>query len=208
MINAYRRYIFEEKRSENMMQNEEKKRKEITTAIDSKSKAEKKPHKISTQRLAVNLIVKINAAVLITVLALVFVLGINIHYGNNMHPAVNDGDLVISLKLQRPYLNAAVLYKSGKKKNVGRVVGLPGNMVEINSSGQLLVNGMVAAEDIYYPTYPSEQSGIEYPYIVDEGKVFILNDFREDVNDSRTFGAVDAKDIDGPIIFSFRRRGF
>ncbi len=164
--------------------------------------------KISTNRLAVNLIVKIAAAALTVALALIFVLGVNIHYGNNMHPAINDGDLVISLKLQRPYINAAVLYESGGKKCVGRVVGLPGNIVEINSFGQLLVNGMVAAEDIYYPTYPSEQSGIEYPFKVEEGKVFILNDYREDVNDSRSFGSVDMKNVDGPIIFSFRRRGF
>lgn len=164
--------------------------------------------RISTKRLAVNLTVKIAVAALTVALALIFVLGVNIHYGNNMHPAINDGDLVVSLKLQRPYLNAAVLYENGGKKCVGRVVGLPGNIVEVNSFGQLLVNGMVAAEDIYYPTYPSEQSGIEYPYKVDEGKVFILNDYREDVNDSRSFGSVDMKDVDGPIIFSFRRRGF
>ncbi len=166
------------------------------------------PKRISTKRLAVNLIVKTAVTAIAVALALIFVLGVNIHYGNNMHPAINDGDLVVSLMLQRPYLNAAVLYDNGGRKCVGRVVGLPGNTVEINSFGQLLVNGMAASEDIYYPTYPSEQSGIEYPYKVEEGKVFILNDYREDVNDSRTFGPIDMEDVDGPIIFSFRRRGF
>ena len=182
--------------------------KQVDNSVESLREAPRPARKISTKRLAVNLTVKIAAAALTVALALIFVLGVNIHYGNNMHPAINDGDLVVSLKLQRPYLNAAVLYENGGKKCVGRVVGLPGNIVEVNSFGQLLVNGMVAAEDIYYPTYPSEQSGIEYPYKVDEGKVFILNDYREDVNDSRSFGSVDMKDVDGPIIFSFRRRGF
>ena len=166
------------------------------------------PRRLSTGRLAANLIIKITSVAAVVCLALLFVIGIKIHYGNNMHPAINDGDLVVSLKLQRPFLNSAVLYKHNGKKTVGRVVGLPGNVIEINDTGQLMVNGMVASEDIFYPTYLPDQQGIEYPYIVEEGKVFILNDFREDMNDSRVFGTIDMTDIDGPVIFSFRRRGF
>ena len=166
------------------------------------------PRRIPTRRLVLNLIVKITAIAAVVCLALIFVLGIRINYGNNMHPAIDDGELVVSLKLQRPYLNAAVMYSHDGKKRVGRVVGLPGNIIEINDYGQLMVNGMVASEDIYYPTYRPEQSGIEYPYTVEEGRAFILNDYREDMNDSRAFGTVDMTEIDGPIIFSFRRRGF
>lgn len=166
------------------------------------------PKRPSTKRLAVNLLIKILAVALIVWLMLTFVLGIAINYGNNMHPSVNDGDFVISLRLQRPYLNSAVLYERDGKKHVGRVVGLPGNVIEINDSGQLMVNGVVAAEDIYYPTYASELSDIEYPYTVEDGKAFILNDYRENTNDSRTFGTVSMDSIEGPIIFSFRRRGF
>ena len=166
------------------------------------------PRRISTQSLAMNLAIKIAVIFLIVWLALTFVIAITINYGNNMHPAINDGELVVSLRLQSPYLNAAVLYKHDGKTRVGRVVGLPGNTVEITETGELKVNGVVAAEDIYYPTFPSENSDIEYPLTVPEGKVFILNDYREDTNDSRTFGLIDIKDTKGPIIFSFRRRGF
>ncbi len=178
--------------------------------FDNESQVQNKPQpkRPSTKRLAVSLVVKIVCIAAAVWLILSFVLSVTIHYGNNMHPAINDGDLVVSLRLQRPYLNAAVVYEHNGKKCVGRVVGLPGNVIEINEVGQLLVNGVAAAEDIYYPTYPSEQSEIEYPYTVEEGKVFILNDYREDTDDSRVYGAFDMSNLDGPVIFSFRRRGF
>ena len=144
---------------------------------DEKTKENKDPPEpISTKRLLISLLIKIAAIALAIFLVFTFVLGIKINYGNNMHPAVNDGDLVVSLKLQRPYLNAAV--------------------------------GAIASEDIYYPTYQAENSTVSYPYTVEEGKAFILNDYREDTNDSRAFGAVDMSDIEGPIILSLRRRGF
>ena len=125
-----------------------------------------------------------------------------------MHPAVNDGDLIVSLKLQRPYLNAAVLYRHNEKIRTGRVVGLPGNVIDISENGELIVNGAIASEDIFYLTHKAESSDIQFPYTVEEGKAFILNDYRENTDDSRSFGAVGFEDIDGPFLFTLRRRGF
>ena len=176
---------------------------------DEKARNNKEPPKpISTKRLAINLMIKIAAIALAVWLVFIFVLGLTINYGNNMHPAVNDGDLVITLKLQRPYLNAAVLYRHDGKTRTGRVVGLPGNVIDISGKGELLVNGAIASEDVYYPTKKAENSKVTYPYTVEEGKAFILNDYREDTDDSRAFGAIDLSEIDGPLILSLRRRGF
>ena len=60
------------------------------------------PKPASTKRLAISLLIKVAAIALAVWLVFTFVLGITINYGRNMHPAVNDGDLVVSLKLQRP----------------------------------------------------------------------------------------------------------
>lgn len=166
------------------------------------------PKPASTKRLAISLLIKIAAIALAVWLVFTFVLGITINYGSNMHPAVNDGDLVVSLKLQRPFLNAAVLYRHDGKMRAGRVVGLPGNIIDISEKGELYVNNAIASEDIFYPTYKAEGSAVSFPYTVEEGKAFILNDHREDTDDSRIFGAVDMKDIDGPFLFTLRRRGF
>ena len=166
------------------------------------------PKPASTKRLAISLLIKIAAIALAVWLVFTFVLGITINYGSNMHPAVNDGDLIVSLKLQRPFLNAAVLYRHDGKMRTGRVIGLPGNVIDISDKGELYVNNAIASEDIFYPTYKAEGSAVSFPYTVEEGKAFILNDHREDTDDSRIFGAVDMKDIDGPFLFTLRRRGF
>ena len=140
--------------------------------------------------------------------ALSFVVCVNIHYGNNMFPAVRDGDLVVTFRPQRPFLNAVVLYEQNGKLCLGRVVGMPGHIIGISEEGTLTVNGVIPAEEVFYPTVPNENGEVSYPYTVGEGQVFILNDFRPDTADSRTFGGVDLKDVKGSMLLSMRIRGF
>ena len=171
-------------------------------------KKKKKKKKKTTKQILIGFLIKLAATALAVWLLLTFVLGVTIYYGNNMHPALRDGDLIISLRLQRPYLNAAVLYEHDGKTCLGRVVGMPGNVIDISDVGALTVNGIAPAEEVFYPTYRCETSNITYPYTVGEDKVFILNDFRSDTNDSRAFGAVDISDVKGPVLIMLRRRGF
>ena len=158
--------------------------------------------------MLIGFLIKLAATALAVWLLFTFVLGIVIHYGNNMHPAIRDGDLIISLRLQRPFLNAAVMYEHDEKTCIGRVVGMPGNVIDISDEGALTVNGVAPAEEVFYPTHRCETSDITYPYTVGEDQVFILNDFRSDSADSRMFGAVDMKDVKGPVLIMLRRRGF
>ena len=176
------------------------------SAADKKQPTKKK--KKSTAQMLVGFLIKLAAITLAVWLLFTFVLGLVIHYGNNMHPAIRDGDLVITLRLQRPYLDSVVMYEHDGKSCIGRVVGMPGNEIDISDNGALTVNGVAPAEEVFYPTYRCETADISYPYTVGEDQVFILNDFRTDTDDSRAFGAVDLKDVKGPILIMLRRRGF
>lgn len=187
---------------------EENTSKENTAKENTPKKKKKKKKKKTTKQILIGFLIKLAATALAVWLLLTFVLGVTIYYGNNMHPALRDGDLIISLRLQRPYLNAAVLYEHDGKTCLGRVVGMPGNVIDISDVGALTVNGIAPAEEVFYPTYRCETSDITYPYTVGEDKVFILNDFRSDTNDSRAFGAVDISDVKGPVLIMLRRRGF
>ena len=187
---------------------EEKTPEENTPKGKTPKKKKKKKKKKTTKQIIIGFLIKLAATALAVWLLLTFVLGVTIYYGNNMHPALRDGDLIISLRLQRPYLNAAVLYEHDGKTCLGRVVGMPGNVIDISDVGALTVNGIAPAEEVFYPTYRCETSNITYPYTVGEDKVFILNDFRSDTNDSRAFGAVDISDVKGPVLIMLRRRGF
>ena len=49
---------------------------------------------------------------------------------------------------------------------------------------------------------------LTYPIKLKQGELFVLNDYREDLSDSRTFSTLQEKDITGKVFFLIRRRGF
>lgn len=134
--------------------------------------------------------------------------------GNYMFPSIRDGDAIISYRLSPIVLNEVVVYLSSEDgmKRVGRVVAREGDTVNLSEDGELLVNGAVAAEEIFYQTLPVEGSTVELPYRVPQGEVFILNDYRSiddtSAKDSRSFGSVPAENLQGKAWLLLRRRGF
>ena len=126
--------------------------------------------------------------------------------GNDMFPAVKDGDLVFAYRLQGDYAkNDVVVYRIGGERKVGRIIGREGDVIMMDDSGTLQINGTTQSGEILYPTYAKE--GYEYPYIVPEDTVFLLGDYRTQTTDSRDHGPVQEADIEGKVITILRRRG-
>ena len=126
--------------------------------------------------------------------------------GQGMFPAIKDGDLIIGYRLQQEYAkNDVVIYTVDGEQRVGRIIGRPTDVVTISDTGSLLVNGTTQTGEILYPTYAKE--GLEYPYKVPEGQIFVLGDYRTNAEDSRDHGPVSMDDIDCKIITILRRRG-
>lgn len=126
--------------------------------------------------------------------------------GNAMFPAVKDGDLVIAYRLQQEYAkNDVVVYTADDGIRIGRIVARETDVVILDESGKLLVNGTNQAGEILYPTYPKE--GVIYPCAVPDGHVFVLGDYRTQTEDSRDFGAIPMEHILGKVITILRRRG-
>ena len=128
--------------------------------------------------------------------------------GNAMFPAVRDGDLCIIIKTGDPVKDDVVLWKDEDgKKRISRVVAVSGQEVGI-SDGEITIDGYAPAESIFYETDPAAESDVRYPYKTDDGTYFLLNDFREDKEDSRIYGSINREDITGKLLFILRRRGF
>lgn len=126
--------------------------------------------------------------------------------GIGMFPAIKDGDLIIAFRLQEAYeKNDVVIYKVDGNRKVGRFIAQGSDIVTLDDTGSLLVNGAVQAGEIMYPTYAKEN--IQYPYQVPEDHVFILGDYRTQTQDSRDFGPIPIEDVEGKIITILRRRG-
>ena len=126
--------------------------------------------------------------------------------GNDMFPAVKDGDLLFAYRLQSDLSkNDVVVYTAAGQRRVGRILGRPGDVITLDDSGNLLVNGTNQGGEIMYPTYAKEN--YTYPYVVPEDAYFLLGDYRTQTEDSRDFGAVPKSDIRGKVITILRRRG-
>ena len=126
--------------------------------------------------------------------------------GNGMYPAIKDGDLLFAFRLENALSkNDVVVYTAAEQRRVGRILGREGDVIPIDDSGDLLVNGTTQSGDILFPTYAKE--GLTYPFVVPEGSVFLLGDYRTQCEDSRDFGPVPKADVEAKVITILRRRG-
>jgi signal peptidase I len=138
--------------------------------------------------------------------ALVIVLVINIFLaqatrveGQSMDPTLHDSQRLIiekvSYHLRPPQRGDIVVLRRPQRPAdplIKRVIGLPGETVEIRE-GRVLINDKPLSEA--YLDQPT--SGLYPAQMVPEKHVFVLGDNRGSSNDSRSFGMVAIEDIIG-----------
>lgn len=123
-------------------------------------------------------------------------------YGSSMTPSLQDGEIVLSVKDVSPEPGEVIAFYYNNKVLVKRVVGLPGDWVDIDEDGAVFVNGTVLDEP-YLEEKALGDCNISLPYQVPEGKVFVLGDHRSVSVDSRNkaVGCIAEDQIVGKIVF-------
>jgi len=127
--------------------------------------------------------------------------------GTSMEPLLLDGERIVVNKFiyrfQPIERGDVVVFWYPRDPSVSfikRVVGLPGDMVEIRA-GRLVVNGMPAREE-YLPASFRDVDNLP-PTEVRKGYYFVLGDHRRSSNDSRSWGEVPEKYIYGRAVYRF-----
>lgn len=182
-------------------------RKQETEITKEQISDENKNDKNTAIRDIRNFFIKLAVIILLFWILLKFVFGLAVMEGEDMYPRIRDGDLMVYYRLQNEYhIGDVVTFSRDGIRRTGRIVAQGGDTVDINEEGQLLVNGSVQDEEIFYPT---EKVGEEnsFPCELDEGEVYLLSDFRTNGTDSRTYGPVNSEELDGKVITILRRRG-
>lgn len=126
--------------------------------------------------------------------------------GSSMENTIHHGDILIinkkSYSVSSPQRYDIInVYAPYKYDNflVKRIIGLPGDILEINDS-ILYING-----EKIYEQYIKEAMNIPY-YLklkIPKDKFFIMGDNRNVSLDSRYFGLIKSEDIQGKVIFKY-----
>ena len=135
---------------------------------------------------------------LITVIGILFgvVFGLTPMANADMQPAVCAGDLMLYYRLDKNLKSDdVVVFQKEGIQYTGRIVAVPGDVVEITDESDLMVNKSTVMEDNIFYTTPAYDSEVEYPLALKEDQYFILCDNREGAKDSRSFGVVDTSEI-------------
>lgn len=169
------------------------------------SPPKKKRKKRTALQYAVSFFAKVGVTALAVWLLLTYVAGIYVCHTNCAYPAIRDGEFCLTYRLADLKQGTMIVYQQNGENRFGRVIAFGGDAVVVYQD-YITVNGYGIAENPVYPTSP-EGSAISYPYQVPEGCVFVMNDYRSDISDSRTYGGIPLEDVRGAVVFTMRTRG-
>lgn len=182
-------------------------RKKKNDELHGKSMRDPEKRRKEQKRDILEFLGRLAATVIICWAVFTFVYGIAPMRGESMYPRIRDGDLMLFFRMEKDYhIGDVVTFRENGRRYTGRIVAMQKDAVDMTETGELLVNGSVQQEEIFYPTQ-KEGTQIAFPCTVEEGCVFLLSDFRTNGNDSRSYGTVSVKKLDGKVITILRRRG-
>ena len=127
--------------------------------------------------------------------------------GTSMEPKLNPQDRIFVNKIVYRFSQISrgdiVVFwypKNVSKSFIKRVIGLPGETVEIRS-GVVFVDGRELVESYISSEYFDFKSFA--PKVVSDGNYFVLGDHRNSSNDSRIWGLVPKQNIFGEAVFRY-----
>lgn len=163
---------------------------------------------VSLKGALIRLTLDVLTTAVFTCLIFTFVIGVTVQNGNDMYPALRDGDVILYYRHPGFVPTEAVVYEVDGTTKTGRIAAVSGTVISRTGDDQLTINGIFQPEDpdigIFSKTLITD--GTDLPYTVSKDCLFILNDNRKRLSDSRTYGEIERESVRGRIITVLRRR--
>lgn len=123
-------------------------------------------------------------------------------YGSSMTPALHSGDLLLTVKTDALQRGDIIAFYCNNVILVKRVIGLPGDWIDLDADGTVRVNGQVW-EEPYLDEKALGECNITLPFQVPDGRWFVLGDHRSTSVDSRhtAVGCVSQEQLVGRVVF-------
>ena len=122
--------------------------------------------------------------------------------GTSMEPTLHNGDIVLLMKTTRFGLGELCAFTWNNKLLVKRVIGLPGDWIEIDTDGTVYCNGE-RLDEPYVEQMSLGECDLEFPFQVPPEQYFVIGDMRESSIDSRNslIGCIPKDQIVGKVFF-------
>ena len=122
--------------------------------------------------------------------------------GTSMEPTLVNGDIVLLTKTTAFDRGDICGFAWNNKILIKRVIGIPGDWIEIDTDGTVYLNGEKLDEP-YAEQIAFGECDLEFPFQVPQEQYFVLGDMRESSIDSRNtlVGCVENEQIIGRIFF-------
>ena len=120
--------------------------------------------------------------------------------GTSMEPTLSNGDVVLLAKTPRFERGDLCGFTWNNKLLIKRVIGLPGDWIEIDTDGTVYLNGEMLDEP-YVVHKALGECDIEFPFQVPQEQYFVVGDMRESSIDSRNslIGCIKKDQIVGKV---------
>ena len=122
--------------------------------------------------------------------------------GTSMEPTLSNGDIVLLTKTPRFDRGQLCGFTWNNKLLIKRVIGLPGDWIEIDTDGTIYLNGE-KLEEPYVQRKAFGECDLEFPFQVPQEQYFVVGDMRESSIDSRNslIGCIPKDQIVGKVFF-------
>lgn len=123
-------------------------------------------------------------------------------YGSSMTPTLVNGNIVAAVRNGTYQRGDIIAFYYNNKILVKRVIGMPGEWVNMDENGNVTIDGE-PLEEPYLTEKSLGECDIELPYQVPEGRYFVMGDHRSVSSDSRSsqVGCVSEEQIVGKLLF-------
>ena len=122
--------------------------------------------------------------------------------GTSMEPTLHNGDVVLLMKTTRFDRGDLCGFTWNNKLLIKRVIGIPGDWIEIDTDGTIYLNGEKLDEP-YVQQKAFGECDLEFPFQVPQEQYFVVGDMRESSIDSRNtlIGCIPKDQIVGKVFF-------
>jgi signal peptidase I len=122
--------------------------------------------------------------------------------GTSMEPTLANGDIVLLTKTTNFDRGELCGFSWNNKLLIKRVIGIPGDWIEIDTDGSVYLNGEKLDEP-YAAQLSVGECDLDFPYQVPQEQYFVLGDMRESSIDSRNtlIGCVKKDQVVGKVFF-------